>query len=933
MTRAAVPVVLLLTFVNVSASERYDSRLQFRSIRTEHFTIHFHQGEERDAARLARLAEEVHVALSPQLLALPRRHTHVILVDQHDEANGWATPLPFNMIEISLRAPSPSGTVGHTDDWLRLVFTHEYTHILHLDRSRGVFRALRGVFGRAPVAYPNVFLPGWDVEGLATFYETAETGAGRLNSGDFRAIVDAAARAGRFEPIDRTTGALVGWPGGHAPYAYGAQFREYLARRFGEDAFGRLADATSGRAPYMPGGAYKRVFGATTRELWREFLRSRAATAPGAPVPTPGMTRRTRDGFLAAGPRWLPDGSILYSARTPHAFPALMRVPPNGGPPERLANRYLGERLAVSGTLVFFDQRELTRSTALQSDLFVLNLDTREVHRLTKGSRAVDPDVSADGRWLIAAVERQGAGSIVRFPVERRGGKPSLGVATTVLHEAGTQFGAPRFSPDGARIAVERRRLGALPHVAIIDAASGAVAATITAGQGRVGEPEWTGSHRLLVTWERPAAPSAIVSADLETAASTFVVAAVDGARSAAVSTRDGRIAFIGYTPDGYDVFVSAGAAVEGLPAALSIRREDAPALPVAAQTTAASIQPSRPYRPASAVPRFWMPIVQADQDRFEIGAGTAGIDALGRHAYAGTVRWSDRTRPDWNAVYLYDRLRPTFFIAASDDVTVWQDADYRETSLDAGFSLPFRTVRRRQTLFGAFHATRERDPSAEFDRRSLRAGYQVTTARRFGYSVSPEEGILAGVTAELTRRVLGADASAATLSADIRAYSRAGGRHRVLALRAAAAASWGDRAGRRVLGAGGPAAPGSSLSFGRDAVGLARGFHADDITGYRAAVASIDYRTPLFIVERGLWRLPVFLRQIHAAVFLDAAHAWTTRFRAADLRASTGVEASADVVLGHYVPLTLVSGIAFRRDRSGARDGPAIFARLGCAF
>jgi hypothetical protein len=331
--------------------------------------------------------------------------------------------------------------------------------------------------------------------------------------------------------------------------------------------------------------------------------------------------------------------------------------------------------------------------------------------------------------------------------------------------------------------------------------------------------------------------------------------------------------------------------------------------------------------------PRFWMPVLQTDEDRLEFGAGTLGIDALGRHVYSATVRWSDRPRPDWDVSYAYDRWRPTLFVSASDDVTVWQEADYRETSVDAGFSLPFRTVRRRQVVFGAFHATHEEDPATTFDRRSIRAAYQLSTARRYGYSISAIDGVVAGGALDVTRRALGADADATTASFDVRAYPRLGGAHRVLAMRAAAAASWGDPEGRRMLGAGGSSAPGSTVAFGRDAIGLARGFDSDAIVGFRAAVLNLDYRGPLLTVERGIGRLPVFLRQVHGAVFVDAANAWISRFRAEDTRISAGVELSSDVVIGHYVPLTLAAGIAWRRDPPGANDGAAGFARVGYAF
>ena len=50
------------------------------------------------------------------------------------------------------RRPAPSLDF---DDWLRLVFTHEFTHIVHLDRSEGWARAVRAIFGRTVIAFPE----------------------------------------------------------------------------------------------------------------------------------------------------------------------------------------------------------------------------------------------------------------------------------------------------------------------------------------------------------------------------------------------------------------------------------------------------------------------------------------------------------------------------------------------------------------------------------------------------------------------------------------------------------------------------------------------------------------------------------------------------------------------------------------------------------
>ena len=249
--RAATLMALLLACAApAAANTRYDWRLRFRTVRTAHFDIYAHQGEAEMARRLAAIAEQVRARFEP-VLGVPRGRVRVILVDQADLSNGFATPVPYDVIEITAVPPSGGSLIGNTTDWLELVFTHEYTHILHLDRSRGWFNGLRRVFGRVPIVFPNAFLPIWQIEGLATFEESRMTGEGRIPNGDFRAIVDVAAARHRFLSMDRAAGGLDRWPSGNAAYAYGGYFHGYLAERFGVELITSLADATAGRAPFF----------------------------------------------------------------------------------------------------------------------------------------------------------------------------------------------------------------------------------------------------------------------------------------------------------------------------------------------------------------------------------------------------------------------------------------------------------------------------------------------------------------------------------------------------------------------------------------------------------------------------------------------------------------------------------------------------------
>jgi hypothetical protein len=156
--------IVLSPCVTATAASLHDPRLRFRTLSTAHFIIYYHQGEDLLAARLAPIAEDTWEKLRQPLGVTPPARTHVVLVDETELANGSASPVPYNTIVMTAAWPAGSEFIGNTDDWLRLVFTHEFTHIVHLDRSESWARVVRGMFGRLPIAFPNLFLPKWQIE-------------------------------------------------------------------------------------------------------------------------------------------------------------------------------------------------------------------------------------------------------------------------------------------------------------------------------------------------------------------------------------------------------------------------------------------------------------------------------------------------------------------------------------------------------------------------------------------------------------------------------------------------------------------------------------------------------------------------------------------------------------------------------------------------
>src|SRR5258708_6232788 len=155
--RSCTTITLLLLALRAEATSLFDPALHFRQLSTEHFVVYFHQGENATARRLAAIAEETWRTLQTPLGVRPPAMTRVVLVDQTELFNGYATPLPRDTIVIF--ATWPQGTAFDVDDWLRVSLTHEFTHIVHLARPDGCARFVRGEFRGTAIAIPNLSLP------------------------------------------------------------------------------------------------------------------------------------------------------------------------------------------------------------------------------------------------------------------------------------------------------------------------------------------------------------------------------------------------------------------------------------------------------------------------------------------------------------------------------------------------------------------------------------------------------------------------------------------------------------------------------------------------------------------------------------------------------------------------------------------------------
>src|SRR6266436_2207306 len=180
--------LLTLLLLTSPAVAQVDPSGSWRTLHTEHFRIHFRPALRARAVVAAAEAERAYALLSTELHP-PRGVIDLTLSDDVDTPNGFTSIFPSNRFTILLVPPVTDPALQTYDSWERLVIVHELTHVFHLDRSRGVWKTLQAVFGRAPGLFPNQYQPSWVIEGLATYYESRFTAGGRAEGSYHREAV------------------------------------------------------------------------------------------------------------------------------------------------------------------------------------------------------------------------------------------------------------------------------------------------------------------------------------------------------------------------------------------------------------------------------------------------------------------------------------------------------------------------------------------------------------------------------------------------------------------------------------------------------------------------------------------------------------------------------------------------------------------------
>ncbi len=906
---------------------------QWLSQQSQHFTVSFLNGHQHSAARALDIAEQVHSELLPFFKGSPQQRTELVLVDDYDFSNGWASSQPFAQIRLYIAPPEDVSGLEVYDEWLHTLIRHEYVHIMHMELADGAVSALRKIFGRNLFLFPHALTPGLLLEGLAVYLESnKELGYGRLQGSYYEMQMRMQVAAGEVKDLQQVAVASRQWPL-NSPYLYGAYFIEYLAATYGEEKLQLFLQRYSRQVlPYfLLNHSAKEVFGKDFISQWGDyqdylsarfskqitelkqsavsghelykslFLQVTASSSRGLLVNRHNGEDRANIAVLSAEqgqtPRWqhiVNSKGVTALAEHDTAGLAVSRqVDYADG---RTINDLFvyqhhqwralssGQRFRKLRWMPSGKQLLASRKVAGLSELWLLGVQQGAAHkRIWQGERGVvlgGFDISADGDYLIAALKRPQQG----WNLER------LALASSTENYLQWQAvsntkaveNSPVYLPDG-RIAFSADYQGVY-NIFVLDPQSQRVT-------------QWTREvgGAFLPHWQQGLG-----------------------------------LVYQAYTGNGYSVrHIEQPQSLASFALDSVQGNYDYPD-PVLEKSAKSKIEKYSPW--PTLAPRTWLPLWEFDNLVSRAGMSFYGADALGRHNYQLAADWDFNNQfANYNLNYQYDNrwlvsaLREHnfqqlslsgqrgYFISQDDLLSVqrrnlwplWED----QLRLHSAMVLD-KTRLLAQPAFinqGQYQSSNE-----------TLLGLALTFDNRQWYLNVP--GVGWGTYMDLlveTNTPFNSDYSGQKYQGQWSMTLDLSGRS---TLTARLAAGYAD-SDAKAFSLGGHDLSEEMLLFARDRQGL-RGYDAGVQVGHRYATQRLQFNTWLGRVERNWSLLPLGLGDISGALFVDSGAAWNGGAQRKQLT-GIGSELTAGLKLGYKLSLPVTFGVAKGLDNeSGGYQG-----------
>ena len=466
-------IIFLLTSFSLLSQEYEDPHayLDWKQIETKHFFINFHPGTENTAKVLAKIAEEVYPAITSIYNHEPDTKVSLIIKDYGDYSNGasyyydnkieiWATALDFDL--------------RGTHNWLRNVFTHEFTHLIQLQTSMKFGRKVPAFYlqwmnyeseRRPDVLYgfPNVLvsypipgtsIPAWFAEGVAQYnnpdlkYDYWDSHRDMILR--MYALSDSLLSWGDMGTFGKNS------LGNESSYNAGFSLIQYISDKYGFDKVRDISYQMSSPLQFNLDGAIEKVLGKTGIELYNEWkyyiihdYKRRTETIAKNVVTGKIIAS---EGFANFYPVFSPDNKkIVYTSNKKFdyfSWSSLYLYDIETKKEEQIKFGVKSElSFSQDGNLIYYSKLNSpnTRDESYY-DIYCYNINKKEERRITENLRAYAPSVSNDGNKIVFLSQIDGTVNIYYFDIKDNK------ITQLTSYKNHEQLYSPKWSNDGKKI-------------------------------------------------------------------------------------------------------------------------------------------------------------------------------------------------------------------------------------------------------------------------------------------------------------------------------------------------------------------------------------------------------------------------------------------------------------------------------------------------
>lgn len=468
-------ILLLLLLISTVTFSQFEPNpeLEWFTIETDHFYIHYHKGTERTAKLTAKIAEEIYGPITSLYKYAPEDKTSWIINDESDISNG-ATDYYGNRIEIA--SASLDFDLRGTHNWLRNVITHEYTHVIQVQASMKFSTKFPSLYiqflnyekERRPdvlYGYPNTIIsypisgvgvPAWYAEGTAQ-YQRQQLGydywdAHRDMILRMRVLGDKMLSwedMGQFASVTTYKAESI--------YNSGFALTRYIAEKYGEDKLREVSENLGDLTRINSEGAFKKALGKDGSDLYNEW---KAYLKQDYKEKVAGIKQLQVEGKIIADvgfanyyPQFSPDGKkITYLSNKEYDYGSTSMFIHNvgsGKDDELLIASVSGAySWSPDGKKIIFSRRNKPNiHDAVVFDMYEYDIAKEEETQLSNGLRAHAPAYSGDGKWICFVRNNDGTQNLFIAPAPngKMISKDQIKQITTYTN--GEQVYAPKWSP------------------------------------------------------------------------------------------------------------------------------------------------------------------------------------------------------------------------------------------------------------------------------------------------------------------------------------------------------------------------------------------------------------------------------------------------------------------------------------------------------